>query len=288
MESQLLKKLQEKAKQISVSEFKNMTPDRLMNLLQVDRGEIKEFTTFLHDEYVLDYKYKFKCENCSGSCIAYEKKLKKKAFICPKYGQEVSNNEIIKRSWIVYNIDKKEMLRLGNDSEVNLVEGTLKEMPIISKIDNVIELNIRRNNKMKIFIGSSTEAKRDMENLAVMLEELDCEVKTWRDSDVFVASDYTLDSLLEISDKVDSAIFVFNGEDETWYRGEKLSSVRDNVLLEYGLFVGKKGRQNVTFMCKNNPKIASDLFGIKYLNGEKPHSLMSELRVWVDKVKERL
>lgn len=288
MKSQLLKKLQEKAKQISVSEFKNMAPDRLMNLLQIDKKEVKEFIEFLHDECVLDYKYKFKCENCSGSCTAYEKMLKKQAFICPKFGQEVSNTEIIKRSWIIYSIDKEEMLGLNNDAGVNLVEGTLREMPTISKVDNIIELNIRGNNKMKIFIGSSTEAKKDMEDLAVMLEDLDCEVKTWRDADVFVASDYTLDSLMEISDKVDSAIFVFNGEDETWYRGEKLNSVRDNVLLEYGLFVGKKGRQNVTFMCKNQPKIASDLFGIKYLNGEKPHSLKSDLRVWVDKVKERL
>lgn len=287
MRTQLLKNLQQKAKKISSNEFKNMTPERLMRLLCIDKKGVKEFTSYLHSEYVLDYKYKFTC-SCGCECTAYERKIKKVPFHCPNCEMEISSSEIMRKSWIIYNIDKNEMLKLQNDTEVNLVEGTLKEITTTSKVNNVIELNVRRDKKMKIFIGSSTEAQKDMEDLAVMLEDLDCEVITWKDSGVFIAGDYTLDNLLEISEKVDSAIFVFNGEDETWYRGEKLNSVRDNVLLEYGLFVGKKGRQNVTFMCKNSPKIASDLVGIKYLNGEKPHSLKSDLRSWVDKVKERL
>ncbi|MGJ0701512.1 TIR domain-containing protein [Clostridium perfringens] len=40
----------------------------------------------------------------------------------------------------------------------------------------------------------------------------------------------------------------------------------DNVLLEYGLFAGELGEENVIFICKGNPKIATDLKGITHLD----------------------
>lgn len=286
MNQKLLKKLQVKAKIMSVNELKNITPERLMNLLNIDKIMLKEFTKYLHDKHVLSYKYKFKCVNCGLDCTAYEMKIKRSIYKCCNCEYEIPNDVIIKKSWIIYNIDKEEMINLEANNDVDLVQDTLKENNFKIGKCNVIELKEKRDGKMKIFIGSSMEAETEMETVAIMLEELNYDVLTWKDPSIFVAGDFTLDSLINISKEIDAAIFVFNGEDETWYRGESVKSVRDNVLLEYGLFTGSKGRKNVVFMCKNNPKIATDLLGLNYLNAEKgDYSLKRDVRNWLDKIK---
>lgn len=286
MNQQLLKNFQEQAKRKSVNELKSITPDRLMNLLKIDKYTVKKFVEYLHNKHVLSYKYNFKCVNCGEDCTAYEIKLKKCIYKCSNCGDEISNEVIVKKSWIIYNVEKEELMNLGTNNEVDLVQGTLKENNFKIGKDNVIELIAKRNDKMKVFIGSSKEAEDEMERVAIMLEDLECDVLTWKDTSVFVAGDFTLDSLINITKEVDAAVFVFNGEDETWYRGESVQSVRDNVLLEYGLFIGNKGRKNVVFMCKNNPKIATDLLGVTYLRSEQgDNSLKRDVRNWINSIK---
>lgn len=91
-------------------------------------------------------------------------------------------------------------------------------------------------------------------------------------------------SLVKIAKKVDGAIFMFNAEDATWYsdRCELKKEVRDNVLLEYGLFVGILGEDKVTFICENSPKIATDLLGITYINGEQSeYQIKPDIEAWL-------
>lgn len=65
-----------------------------------------------------------------------------------------------------------------------------------------------------------------------------------------------------------------------------VGTTRDNVLFEYGLFVGKKGRNNVVFICKNKPKIASDLKGITYIDADNGDFHMKvELKDWLESLK---
>ena len=113
--------------------------------------------------------------------------------------------------------------------------------------------------KKKIFIGSSKESIEDMAIIAALIDSMEAEARPWNSvtNPVFIAGNYTLDSLLEVAEKVDGAIFMFNAEDVTWYteRMKEENTVRDNVLLEYGLFCGKKGRKNVAFVCKNKKRV---------------------------------
>ena len=204
-----------------------------MDILHVDKATIKAFAQYLHDEGVLNYKYEFKCINCGQECTAYERKLKKNIYCCNTCGYAISNAIIIKKSWMIYSIDKNEMINIQVENDVDLLEGTLSYENFGPIKDNIIKLNRKKENKMKIFIGSSTEAKDEMERLAIFIEESSNGVLTWNSPDVFVAGDFTLESLIDVAQKVDAAIFVFNGEDETWYRDNIVQSVRDNVLLEY-------------------------------------------------------
>lgn len=279
MKKSLLKKLKDISQRMSVNELKNLTPGRFMDLLNLDKSEIKEFAEYLHKEKVLTYKYDFKCDVCGINCTAYERNIKKKIYTCKNCGVDVSNDKILKKAWITYSIDKFEVMELEEEKNVDLLLGTLNETNVIKLVDK------GEKYMKKIFIGSSKESIKDMERIAIFLEEFDCEVITWNNPQTFIAGDFTLESLVEMSCKVDGAIFVFNGEDETWYRDSVVKSVRDNVLLEYGLFLGARGRKNTIFMCKNSPKIATDLLGMNYLDGQKKDfSLKKDIELWLERL----
>jgi hypothetical protein len=82
---------------------------------------------------------------------------------------------------------------------------------------------------------------------------------------IFNLSKSTLDELLKCLDTFDTAIFVLSDDDELKIREESKTSIRDNVLFELGLFIGRLG-QNRTFMVKprstENFHIPTDLLGI--------------------------
>jgi hypothetical protein len=62
----------------------------------------------------------------------------------------------------------------------------------------------------------------------------------------------------------DFGIFVFSPDDQLKIRELNLSAVRDNVLFELGLFMGKKGRKRCFFITPTEQsfRVSSDLSGI--------------------------
>lgn len=117
--------------------------------------------------------------------------------------------------------------------------------------------------KPKMFIGSSVEslpiAYAAQQNLRYCAE-----VTVW-DQGVFELSASTLDSLIKTLEKSDFAMFVFSPDDLAQIRGEQSSIVRDNVLLELGLFVGRLGKSRCFILAPDNPtalRIPTDLIGM--------------------------
>ena len=138
---------------------------------------------------------------------------------------------------------------------------------------------------MEIFIGSSKESVSIAHDIACFLEEDGVCAKVW-DERLFVPSTFTLENLERIAKDFDAAIFVFSPDDKLWYRGEEYSTVRDNVLFETGLFIGKLSKSNVCICTSGSIKTLSDLLGFVTINCDRgENNLRSDLKLWLDNLK---
>jgi len=111
-----------------------------------------------------------------------------------------------------------------------------------------------------VFIGSSTEGYPVAEAIQTSLSG-EAEAVIWKT--LFEPGYVTIEALDEKSSDFDFAIFVLSSDDVLESRGLKHSAPRDNLLLEFGLFVGRLGRDRVFFAFRSGdrPKLPSDLAG---------------------------
>lgn len=116
--------------------------------------------------------------------------------------------------------------------------------------------------KPKLFIGSSVEGLSVAYSIQQNLT-YDADVTVW-DQGVFALSKTTIESLVEILGKSDFGIFVFSPDDISLIRRENQNIVRDNVIFEFGLFIGKLTRERVFFIIPDGAEIhlPTDLLGI--------------------------
>jgi tetratricopeptide (TPR) repeat protein len=116
--------------------------------------------------------------------------------------------------------------------------------------------------KPKLFIASSVEgidlAYAVQQNLRHVAEGT-----VW-DQGVFQLSRTGLESLIAVLNRSDFGVFVFSPDDIVKMRDKEDAAVRDNVVLELGLFVGRLGKERCFILApeKTELHIASDLVGM--------------------------
>src|SRR4051812_27447913 len=93
--------------------------------------------------------------------------------------------------------------------------------------------------KPRIFIGSSSEGIQIAHAIQSNLDP-DAEVTVWS-QDVFRPGESTLQSLLRQVDQSDFGVFVFSPDDVIEVHDTHQLTVRDNVVFELGLYIGRLG-----------------------------------------------
>jgi O-acetyl-ADP-ribose deacetylase (regulator of RNase III) len=116
--------------------------------------------------------------------------------------------------------------------------------------------------RQKLFLGSSREAIHLARAVQAEMDD-DFDVTVWNQG-VFRLTRSALDSLLEALESSDAGVFILRPDDVLFHRTEVDPVVRDNVLFELGMFVGRLGPDR-TFMLtpRDTPiHIPSDLIGL--------------------------
>jgi CRP/FNR family transcriptional regulator, cyclic AMP receptor protein len=124
------------------------------------------------------------------------------------------------------------------------------------------------NSAPKLFIISSSEAKGIAHAVRAGLEH---EVfSTVWDEGVFFAGGYPLEALEQKVAESDFAVAIAEADDIVESRGVKAPTVRDNVLFELGLFMGKLTRYRAIPLHSkmSNLKLPSDLQGLTLISYE--------------------
>lgn len=116
--------------------------------------------------------------------------------------------------------------------------------------------------KAHLFIGCSVGSLPFARAISDDLQ-FDFDVNIWC-QDTFKLNHTTLEDLMSELEDADFASFVFLPEDELNKKNIVKLSVRDNVLFEYGLFLGKLGKDRVSFCTILNAEmhLPTDLLGV--------------------------
>src|SRR5262245_60901304 len=132
-----------------------------------------------------------------------------------------------------------------------------------------------------LFIGSSSESLGVAYAVQKNLERI-ADVTVWTQG-VFKLSKFNLESLLDVVEDSDFGLFVFGPDDIVTMRGTEMQAVRDNVVFELGLFVGRLGRERTFILMPSDAPelhLPTDLLGINpatYRTPSRPDRLLAAL-----------
>ncbi|WP_221391603.1 STING domain-containing protein [Dyadobacter sp. NIV53] len=114
--------------------------------------------------------------------------------------------------------------------------------------------------KPRVFIGSSSEGLDVAEYVKSYLGT-DFECFLWTD-DIFQNNESVFETLLKSASLFDFGIMVATKDDFLTSRKVEFDSPRDNIVFEYGLFLGRVGPGRAFVIQEEGTKLPSDLYGI--------------------------
>src|ERR1044071_4396147 len=140
--------------------------------------------------------------------------------------------------------------------------------------------------KPRIFLGSSGKQAKLLQAITRGLEDV-ADVEPWMTT--FNPGRSTLDRLVELSQEVDFAAFVFAQDDwtETDASPSGEASPRDNVVFEAGLFGGALGTRRTFIPHPKGSKLPTDLLGLTTVRYE-PAAGAAEVRAICQKLRNAI
>src|SRR5881227_338213 len=140
--------------------------------------------------------------------------------------------------------------------------------------------------KPRIFLGSSGKQAKLLQAITRGLADV-ADVEPW--TSTFNPGRSTLDRLVELSQEVDFAAFVFAQDDWTTTDASaaEQASPRDNVVFEAGLFGGALGIRRTFILHANGSKLPTDLLGLTSVRYD-PGTSAAEVRAINQKLRKAI
>jgi Predicted nucleotide-binding protein containing TIR-like domain len=141
-------------------------------------------------------------------------------------------------------------------------------------------------NKPRIFLGSSGKQAKLLKAITRGLVDV-ADVEPW--TTTFNPGRSTLDRLVELSQEVDFAAFVFAQDDWTTTDASQSgeASPRDNVVFEAGLFGGALGIRRTFILHAHGSKLPTDLLGLTSVRYD-PAAGPAEVRAMNQKLRKAI
>lgn len=157
---------------------------------------------------------------------------------------------------------KEKLERVGGRVSPNQRESIFRLFNEASLILQSTKI-VKSRGRPRGFIGSSVEGLGIARSIKAELEH-DFYTDIWNQSDVSGLGTSTLEALEAAVGKYHFGIFVFTPDDQIKMRDKESFAPRDNVIFEFGLFIGKLGRFK-SFLVRPRGieiQIPSDINGI--------------------------
>ncbi|HEV8067378.1 MAG TPA: nucleotide-binding protein [Planctomycetaceae bacterium] len=132
---------------------------------------------------------------------------------------------------------------------------------------------------LKVFLGSSHAAQSSLRTVANWLKQAGVDPLKWTDRRAFPPGSILLPKLLEHSKTHDAAVFIYAEDDQILSNGRLEPQTRDNVLIEFGMFVSAMGPEKAIACRRGSPKIPIDLQGLSYVDISKNRTKMKNARI---------
>jgi hypothetical protein len=138
------------------------------------------------------------------------------------------------------------------------------------------------NPRSSVFLASSSEVLLVAEAAKAHLEA-EAEVDIWSDN-VFRLNRAYLNTLLDRSGFYDYAVVIMTPDDELTIRGDKEQTARDNVIFEYGLFLGRLGPDRAFVLKEESVRVFTDIAKIEVSTFEAGADLKASTRSACDRI----
>lgn len=161
MNQEILQKLGIKISEMSCNSLKRIYSSQIQEWTNTSGKDAAAFISDLVDERLISCKYDFQCE-CGNHCTAYVRKIERSSYKCPVCERSYSKDAIHKIGTLLFEVDKTSILEYCEEGNVDKnIRENIKVVPMTKRGDN---------DKMEIFIGSSSEAADYMDQISLILE----------------------------------------------------------------------------------------------------------------------
>jgi hypothetical protein len=138
-----------------------------------------------------------------------------------------------------------------------------------------------------LFLASSKESLSIAEAVKTWFEAKNIEVTIWSE-DVFKVNRSYLETLLNRSMFYDYLVAIFSSDDEALIREEYQVVTRDNVIFEFGLFLGRLGINRTFMLLEDGVSLFSDWDGIKPAKFKRRDNMVSAVGVGCQQIMQEM